>query len=100
MGIKFNMLPGVFAGSLTNFASYRQLIRRPLRETLVYLAILITVPVLLFSGVQLYMLNRLLVEIMTAMEGHLPDIRIEKGVVQMEGETFLFEKENEYSRQD
>lgn len=100
MGFKFNTIPTTIAGCLTNFRFYRELVRRPLREAFIYLAILVTLPVLFFSGRYIYELNKIMVQITDALKGNLPPLRIEKGVVIMDGETFRFEKENEYTVRD
>ncbi|MFH1038382.1 MAG: DUF1189 family protein [PVC group bacterium] len=101
MGFKIQSIPATAAGCLANFGFYRDLIRRPVREAFVYLAILVLLPILLFTGSQLYELNRIMVQITESLKGHLPPrLRIEKGKVEMEGETFSFEKENEYTVQD
>ena len=100
MGFKFNTIPNTISGCLTNFRFYRELVGRPLREAFIYLAILVALPVLFFSGLQIYELNKLMVQITDSLKGNLPPLRIEKGVVIMDGETFRFEKENEYTVRD
>ena len=101
MAVKLNFIPGTIAGSLTNFDFYRQLARRPLGEAFIYLAILIVIPALLFSGIQIYVLNNLMVEVIDSLEGHLPsDLRIDNGQVRMAEDTFLYEISNEYRAGD
>ncbi len=101
MGFKIQSIPATVAGSVGNFGFYRDLIRRPVREAFIYLAVLTLIPVLLFTGSQLYELNKIMVQITESLKGHLPPLRIEEGTVIMDGsETFNFEKENEYTVQD
>ncbi|MEA1928587.1 MAG: DUF1189 family protein, partial [Candidatus Auribacterota bacterium] len=100
ISFKFNQIPATIYGSLTNFAFYRELIRRPVKESFIYLAILVIVPVLLFTGIQIYELNKLMTRITDSLKGNLPALRIEKGEVIMdgvEGDVFRFETENEFS---
>ena len=87
---------GTLASCLTNLQSYRILVRKPPLEILVYAAVLLVLPALISGGMQVYALNRLTASITSALQGNLPPLRIEKGKVQMEGESFRFEKENEY----
>ena len=103
ISFKFNQVPSTIAGSLTNFAFYRDLIRRPVNESFIYLAILVLIPVLLFTGVQVYELNKLMTRITDSLKGNLPALRIEKGEIIMdgiEGDAFRFETENEFSVSD
>ncbi len=101
MGFKFNTIPSTISGSLTNFRFYRELIRRPVREAFIYLAILVVIPVILFTGIQIYELNKIMGQFTEALKGNLPPLRIEKGQVIMDdGENFSFEKENEYTVDD
>ena len=101
MGFKFNTIPSTISGSLTNFRFYRELIRRPVREAFIYLAILVVIPVILFTGIQIYELNKIMGQFTEALKGNLPPLRIEKGQVIMDdGENFGFEKENEYTVDD
>lgn len=103
ISFKFNQLPSTIAASLTNFAFYRDLIRRPVSEAFIYLSILVLIPVLLFTGVQVYELNKLMTRITDSLKGNLPALRIEKGEIIMdgvEGDTFRFETENEFTVSD
>ncbi len=101
MGIDTKSMTDAFFGCLTNFRYYRQLVQRPLKETFIYLAVLLALPTLLISGLQVYGLNKMMAEITAELKGNLPPLRIEKGEVIMEGgDTFRFEKEREFSPGD
>jgi len=103
ISFKFNEIPSTITGSLTNFAFYRELILRPIKESFIYLAILVLIPVLLFTGIQVYELNDLMTRITDSLKGNLPPLRIENGEIIMdgvEGDTFRFETENEFTVSD
>ena len=103
ISFKFNQIPSTIAGSLTNFAIYRKLVRRPVNEAFIYLAILVLIPVLLFTGIQIYELNKLMTRVTDSLKGNLPALRIEKGEIIMDGvdgDIFRFETENEFSVSD
>lgn len=102
ISFKFNKIPATIAGSLTNFAFYRELIRRPVKDSFIYLAILVLIPVLLYSGIIVYDLNKRLIQITDSLKGNLPPLRIEKGEIIMDegSDTFRFETENEFSVSD
>ncbi len=99
MGFKLKSLPETFYRSLTDFSFYRELVRRPLGEAFIYLAVLILLPVLLFTVPQLYEINSLLTRITDSLQGNLPPLRVKRGEVIMdeeEGDFFHFETENEF----
>jgi Protein of unknown function (DUF1189) len=103
ISFKFNTIPSTIAGSMTNFAFYRELILRPVKESFIYLAIMVLIPVLLFTGIQVYELNELMTRITDSLKGNLPALRIENGEIIMDGvesDTFRFETENEFSVSD
>lgn len=50
MGFHIKSVPGTFYGALTNFHYYRDLVRRPLGQGFIYLALLVLLPVLLLPG--------------------------------------------------
>jgi len=85
ISFKFNQIPSTIAGSMTNFALYRELILRPVKESFIYLAILVLIPVLLFTGIQIYELNKLMTRVTDSLKGNLPALRIEKGEIIMDG---------------
>ncbi|MDP8237063.1 MAG: DUF1189 family protein [Candidatus Erginobacter occultus] len=98
MGFKIQTLPATFYGCLTDFKFYRELIRRPLGEAFIYLLLLLLLPVLFLSGIQIYETNRLMTRITRSLQGNLPPLRIDKGAVIMDGkEYFHFETENEFT---
>jgi len=88
---------GTLGACLSNLPAYRALSRRPWMEILVYAAVLLAIPALVSGGMQVIALSRMTGTITAALRGNLPALRIEKGKTQMEGETFVFEKENEFT---
>jgi hypothetical protein len=97
MHFTFKTFLGTAGSSLSNLPVYREMARRPALEILVYAAVLLALPALVSGGMQVVALNRMTASITAALQGNLPALRIEKGKAQMEGETFVFEKENEFT---
>ncbi len=97
MEFSFKTFLGTLRLSLTDLPAYRSLARRSPLEILAYAAVLLALPALVSGGMQVVYLNRMTASITAALRGHLPALRIEKGKVQMKEETFVFEKENEFT---
>lgn len=103
IAFKFNTIPSTIVGSMTNFSFYRDLIRRPIKESFIYLALLVLIPVLLSASIMIYDVNKRLMQITESLRGNLPALRIEKGEIIMddvEGGVFRFETENRFSVSD
>jgi len=101
MGLKIQTVPATVYGCLTDFNFYRELIRRPLGEAFIYLLLLLLLPVLFLSGIQVYETNRLMTRVTRSLQGNLPPLRIDQGRVMMDGgDYFHFETENDFAVAD
>lgn len=94
--LSWGNLKKVVVGSSTNLTFYRDLIRKPPGQAFKYLAFLAAVVAIALGGREINALHHYLNRMGDILRGNLPPLRIEKGRVEMEGETFSLEEENSF----